>query len=292
MPTYDFKDVSGELDQGDHYSDLRNTVWYSDAVYDKFSEAEYARRHKLTREKMAKLNLDFIIVPRANNYRSMGQGLVWLTGHWDKRAYVNYVVFPMEGDPTVYLPMGGSHAGAFRLAASTSDMRLLPNGLFTAGFVERIKELGLEGGRIGLMNGLSEGRGAESIPANYYVYLQENLPKAKLVFVEKFFHELMFRHSEEEVAFMRKAGRLLDRALEAIVDRTAVGVTEAQLGATAVHAMLKGGGYPHFFTPPEVQPFPVDKCPAHTMGFADLCCLSLASRPGLPLYGLTAGLPG
>jgi hypothetical protein len=58
MPPYDFKDVSGELDQSEHYSDIRNTGWHSDAVYEKFSEAEYARRHKLTREKMAELNLD------------------------------------------------------------------------------------------------------------------------------------------------------------------------------------------------------------------------------------------
>ncbi len=245
MPTYDFKAVSEVLDKSDHYSNIRNTGWHSDAVYEKFSDAEFARRHKLTREKMAKLNLDCIIVPGGNNNRSMGQGLVWLTGHWDKRAYANYVVFPMDGDPTVYLPMGGSHAEAFRMAASVSDMRPPPDGLFAAGFVERIKELGLEEGRIGLMNGLSEGRGGESIPANYYVYLQEKLPKAELVFVDKFFHELMFRHSEEEIAFMRKAGALLDRALEAIADRAAVGVTEAQLAAAAVHAMMDGGGYPH-----------------------------------------------
>jgi Xaa-Pro dipeptidase len=245
MTTYDFKDVSGELDISDHYSDIRNTGWHSDAIYEKFSEAEYSRRHKLTREKMAKLGLDCIIVPGGNNYRSMGQGLVWLTGHWDKRAYANYVVFPMEGEPTVFVAMGGSHAEAFRVAASVADLRPPPDGLFAAGFVERIKELGLEKGRIGLMNGLSEGRGAESIPANYYVYLQEKLPNVEWVFVDKFFHELMFRHSKEEVAFMRKAGALLDRAQEAMVKRAAVGVTEAQLEAAAVHAMMDGGGYPH-----------------------------------------------
>ncbi len=245
MPTYDFQQVRGELDNSEHYSDIRNTGWHNDAVYEKFSEAEFARRYKLTREKMAKLGLDCVIVPGSNNYRSMGQGLVWLTGHWDKRAMANYVVFPMEGEPTVFVAMGGSHAEAFRVATSVSDVRPAPNRVFADGFTDRIKELGLEEGRIGILNGLAEGKGAESIPARAYLRLKENLPKAEFIFVDQFFHELMFLHSEEEVRFMRKAGALLDRAIEAMAARAAVGVTEAQLEASAVHAMMDGGGFPH-----------------------------------------------
>jgi Xaa-Pro aminopeptidase len=245
MSGYDFEEYREQLDQSQYYGDIRNTGWHDDAVYEKFSDAEYARRHKVTREKMAGLGLDCIIVPGGNNYRSMGQGLVWLTGHWDKRAMANYAIFPMEGDPTVIVGMGGSHAEAFRVAASVSDLRPPPGGNFAAAFVERFKELGLEESRIGIVSSASEGRTAESLPARYYLYLLENLPKAEFVFVDKFFHELLFRHSEEEVVFMRKAGALLDRAMQAMAERAAVGVTEAQLEAAAVHAMMDGGGYPH-----------------------------------------------
>jgi len=245
MPSYDFEQVRGQLDQPEYYGDIRNTGWHSDAVYEKFSDAEYARRHRLTREKMAKLGLECIIVPGGNNYRSMGQGLVWLTGHWDKRAMANYVIFPMDGDPTVFVAMGGSHAEAFRVAASVSVLRPPPEGNFAVGFVERIKELGLEESRIGIINGISEGRAAESMPARYYLHLKQNLPKTEFIFVDKFFHELLFRHSEEEIRFMRKAGALLDQAMGAMAERAAVGVTEAQLEATAAHAMMDGGGYPH-----------------------------------------------
>jgi Xaa-Pro dipeptidase len=75
--------------------------------------------------------------------------------------------------------------------------------------------------------------------------MKEELPKAELVLVEEFFHELMFRHSEEEIRFIRKAGALLDRALEAMAERAAIGVTEAQLAASVMHAIVDGGGYPH-----------------------------------------------
>lgn len=109
----------------------------------------------------------------------------------------------------------------------------------------RIKELGLEEGRIGLMSASSGGRAPEYLPVNYYFTIKEELPKAELLLVEKFFHELMFCHSEEEIRFIRKAGALLDRSLEAMAERSAAGVTEAQLAASAVHAMMDGGGYPH-----------------------------------------------
>jgi Xaa-Pro aminopeptidase len=245
MSGYDFEQYRHQLDQSQYFSDIRNTGWHNDAVYEKFSDVEYARRHKATREKMAKLGLDCLIVPGGNSYGSMGQGLVWLTGHWDKRAMANYAIFPMEGEPTVFVSMGGSHAEAFRVAVSVPDLRSAPGRNFAEGFIQRIKELGLESGRIGIVSGVAEGGSVESIPARYYLRLLEALPKAEFIFIDKFFHELFFRHSEEEVAFMRKAGALLDRAMEAMAGRAAVGVTEAQLEAAAVHAMMDGGGYPH-----------------------------------------------
>jgi Xaa-Pro dipeptidase len=245
MTGYDFQQVRGELDKREYYTDIRNTGWHSDAIYDKFSDEEFARRHRVTREKMEKLGLDCIVAPGGNNYRSMGQGLVWLTGHWDSRGFATYVVFPLDGEPTVFLSGGGSHAEAYRMAASVSDMRPPPKNDYGLGIVARIKELGLERGRIGLMSASSSGRAPEYLPANYYLTMKEELPGAELVFVPEFFHEMMFRHSEEEVRFIRKAGELLDRALEAMAERAAVGVTEAQLAASVVHAMMDGGGYPH-----------------------------------------------
>lgn len=245
MPGHDFQQVRDQLDKREFFGDVRNTGWHSDAVYEKFSQAEYQRRYELTRNSMAKRGLDCIIVPGGCNAMSMGNGLVWLTGHFDTRSLVHYVVFPLEGEPTLLYAMGGSHIEAVRQAVSVNDVRPVGQSRFGEAMAERIKELGFENGSIGLMNAISENFGAEYMPVNHYFGLKESLPNARLELVQEFFHELMYLHSEEEFNFIRKAGALCDRALEAMAERARPGVTEAQLAASAAKAIQDGGGIPH-----------------------------------------------
>jgi len=245
MAGFNFADVSHKLDQGKFFGDVRHTGWHSDAVYEKFSEAEYARRYKLTRDAMAKQGLDCIIVPGSIHAMSMGHGLVWLTGHLDVRTAAHYVVVPLEGEPTLFCSMGGSHVEAVRQAVSIADVRPGPGNKFGEIMAAHLKEIGMADKRIGLMNAMSERFGEEYMPANHYLALKQALPEAELVFVAKFFHELMYLHSEEEIRFIRKAGELCDRALEAMMERAKPGVTESQLAASAAKAMMDGGGLPH-----------------------------------------------
>lgn len=245
MQGHDFQEVRDQLDKREFYGDVRNTGWHNDAIYEKFSESEYQRRYELTRESMAKLGLDCIIVPGGCNAMSMGNGLVWLTGHFDTRSLVHYVIFPVEGEPTLLYAMGGSHIEAVRQAVSVKDVRPVMRSQFGEAMADRIKELGLENGKIGLMNAISENFGAEYMPVNHYFGLRDNLPGAKLELVPEFFHALMYLHSEEEFNFIRKAGALCDRALEAMAARARPGVTESQLAASAAKAIQDGGGIPH-----------------------------------------------
>ncbi|MCB0154287.1 MAG: aminopeptidase P family protein, partial [Anaerolineae bacterium] len=211
----------------------------------KFSEGEYARRHQLTRDAMAARNLDCIIVPGSIHAMSMGQGLVWLTGHLDVRTAAHYVVVPLEGEPTLFCSMGGSHVEAVRQVVSVEDVRPGPGNRFGEFIATHLKEIGLARKRVGLINAMSERFGEEYLPANHYLALKEALPEAELVFVPEFFHELMYRHSDEEISFIRKAGALCDRALEAIIENARPGMTESQLAGLAAKAMYDGGGIPH-----------------------------------------------
>lgn len=246
MQGHDFLKVRNQLDKREFYGDVRNTGWHSDAIYEKFSEGEYQRRYDLTRAAMTKMGLDCIIVPGGCSAMSMGNGLVWLTGHFDTRSLVHYVIFPMEGDPTLLYAMGGSHIEAVRQAVSVKDVRPVTRSHFGVAMADRIKELNLEKGKIGLMNAISENFGAEHMPVNHYFELKENLPEANLELIPEFFHELMYLHSEEEFEFIRKAGELCDQALRAMAERARPGVTESQLAASAAKAILDGGGIPHF----------------------------------------------
>jgi Xaa-Pro aminopeptidase len=106
--------------------------------------------------------------------------------------------------------------------------------------VERLRELKLERGRIGLME--IDPRHADYLPVNQYNVLRENLPEADIVFTQGFLHELLSIHSAEELDCIRKAGVLCLKAMEAMVERAKPGVKEYELRAAAGAAILEGGG--------------------------------------------------
>lgn len=231
-----------KLDQNQFFNSMRGTPYYHDAKYEQFSAAEYARRYAALRAKMREERLDCVIVPGGPNHWSFGGGMLWLTGHWEWHAVANYVVVPLLGEPTLIYSMGGTHCEAVRreTAAALSDVRSSRGGRFAEVMVERIRELGLEASRIGLLE--VDPRFGDHIPVNQYDVLTKSLPLAEWVFTKGWMHELLAVHSEEELDCIRVAGRLCTRAMEALVERARPGVTEYQLRAAAAHAMLEGGG--------------------------------------------------
>jgi Xaa-Pro aminopeptidase len=237
-----WEEVRTRLDQNAPFSNMHGTPYYRDAVYDQFSKQEYARRYQALRDKMAAHKLDCVIVPGGPSHWSFGGGMQWLTGHWEWHAVASYVVVPLHGEPTLIFSMGGTHAEACRreCANALSDVRHSRNGKYAEVMVERIKELKLERGRIGLVE--IDARHGDYLPVNQYNVLRHDLPDAELVFTKGFLHELLVIHSEEELRCVRKAGLLCERAMQAIVQRAKPGVAEYELRAAAGAAILEGGG--------------------------------------------------
>jgi Xaa-Pro dipeptidase len=152
------------------------------------------------------------------------------------------VLVPLEGEPTMIYSMGGTHAEAVRrqVEVAVKDVRHSRNGRYADIMVERIRELKLERGRIGLME--IDPRHGDYLPVNQFIVLQDNLPDAELVFTKGFLHDLVCIHSNEELDCVRKAGVLCQRAMEAMVARARPGVKEYELRAAAGAAILEGGG--------------------------------------------------
>jgi Xaa-Pro aminopeptidase len=138
--------------------------------------------------------------------------------------------------------MGGTHAEAVRrqVEVAVKDVRHSRNGRYADIMVERLRELKLERGRIGLME--IDPRHNDYMPVNQYNVLKHNLPEAELVFTSGFLHELLSIHSEEELDCIRKAGKLCEDAMNAMVARARPGVKEYELRAAAGAAILEGGG--------------------------------------------------
>jgi Xaa-Pro dipeptidase len=234
--------VRTKLDQALPFANMRDTPYYRDAVYEQFSKKEYDRRYAALRGKMREHKLDVVIVPGGPSHWSFGGGMLWLTGHWEWHALCCYVVVPLEGEPMLIYSMGGTHAEAVRrqVECVVQDVRHSRNGRYADIMVERIRELGLTRGRIGLME--IDPRHSDYLPVNQYNVLRENLPDAELVFTKGFLHELLSVHSAEELDCIRKAGKLCEDAMNAMVARAKPGVKEYELRAAAGAAILEGGG--------------------------------------------------
>jgi Xaa-Pro dipeptidase len=152
------------------------------------------------------------------------------------------VLVPVDGEPTMIYSMGGTHAEAVRrhVDVAVKDVRHSRNGQYAMVMAERLRELKLERGRIGLME--IDPRHADYLPVNQYNTLRKELPDAELVFTKGFLHDLVVIHSREELDCVRKAGVLCQRAMEAMIARAKPGVKEYELKAAAAAAIMDGGG--------------------------------------------------
>src|SRR3954449_5029895 len=190
--------LKSRLDENQPFNMMRDTPYYRDAVYEQFSGAEYARRYAAIRAKMRERKLDCVVVPGGPSHWSFGGGMLWLSGHWEWHALAAYVLVPLEGEPTLIYAMGGTHIEAVRreTAAAVSDVRSSRGGRYGEVMAERIRELGLEGGRIGLLE--IDPRHGDYLPVNQYEVLRHAFPDAEFVFTRGLMHELLSVHSEEE----------------------------------------------------------------------------------------------
>jgi Xaa-Pro dipeptidase len=234
--------VRTKLDQSLPFANMRETPYYRDCVWEQFSKQEYDRRYAALRAKMREAKLDAIIAPGGPSHWSFGGAMLWLTGHWEWHALAAYVLVPLDGEPTLIYSMGGTHAEAVRRQVDVvvKDVRHSRNGRYSDIMVERLRELKLERGRIGLME--VDPRHNDYMPVNQYEVLRHNLPDAELVFTKGLLHELLSIHSEEELECVRKAGSLCEDAMNAMVARAKPGMKEYELRAAAGAAILEGGG--------------------------------------------------
>jgi Xaa-Pro dipeptidase len=237
-----WEEVRGRLDQNGPFSNMFDTPLYRDAVWEQFSREEYARRYAALRAKMRAHDLDVVIVPGGPSHWSFGGGMTWLTGHWEWHAISSYVVVPLEAEPTLIFSMGGTHAEAVRrqVEPALADVRQSRGGRYAEVMVERIKELGIERPRIGLVE--IDPRHKDYMPVNQYNDLRDGLPGAEIVFTKSFIHELVVLKSAPELDCVRKAGQLCQRAMEAMVAAAKPGATESDLRGAAGAAIMQGGG--------------------------------------------------
>ena len=208
----------------------------------RFSLAERDRRWRLVRQLMAEEGLD-VIVTAVN------------TGHWDHfQANTRYLtgvggncgeaaaVFPLEGEVTaIAMAIPPIH---YWLAFQdwVTDVRNC-NRYFGRGIVERLRELNVDKGRIGVAGLYNISRAPEGVmPYGTMRAIEEAFPHATFVDATDLMERARYVKSPEEIDALAKAVELVEKAIDVMAQSARPGVRECEVYAAMIHAMVKEGG--------------------------------------------------
>jgi Xaa-Pro aminopeptidase len=154
----------------------------------------------------------------------------------------SYVVLPVEKDPSLFICFG-LHITNAKDCAAIEDVRVGGFDL-VPGVGERLKELGLENGNIGIVGPLPTWWN-QTIPMEHYSYLTSMFPKANFQTVTEWYENFRLIKSEEEINRMEKAGVLTDLAHEELFLATKVGSRHSDLRLIVDGVASRfGGRYP------------------------------------------------
>jgi Xaa-Pro aminopeptidase len=201
---------------------------------------ERDRRYKIVRAQMAKHGIDCLLLPANTGRWEQLQGdsryLTTIGGF----ATEVFTVFPRAGDVTAYI--FNRAAWWKQVQKWVSDVRDGRNR-WGQNAIERISELGLQKGTIGISGLAGLFRAPEGIiPYSSVKAIQDAFPQAKIVNATEMMQEIRAVKSAEEVSMLERSASIVEKTIEAMVENANPGVSEKELYGAMVHAMLANGG--------------------------------------------------
>ena len=195
---------------------------------------------QIVRAEMAKPGIDVLLLPANTGRWEQLQGdsryLTTIGGF----ATEVFTVFPREGDVTAYI---FNRAAWWKQAQKwVTDVRDGRNR-WGQNAIERITELGLQKGTIGISGFAGLFRAPEGIiPYSSVKAIQDAFPQAKIVNATEMMQEIRAVKSAEEVSMLERSAAIMEKTIEAMVENANPGVSEKELYGAMVHAMLANGG--------------------------------------------------
>ena len=211
----------------------------------KFSHVERERRWSRVRELMRRDQIDAIIAfPNQSHWDQFQADTRYLThigGHQTEVA----VVFPVSGEVTAFV-RGSNEIEWWRIAQDWVREIRSSRRSWGEPVIERMKELQLDRGRIGI-SGLS---GLLRAPEGTVVVgilekVRRAFPAARFDNATELLQEARAVKGAEEIAWIECAAEILDRVVAAILAKAKPGVMETEMVATIWHTIIANGGdYP------------------------------------------------
>lgn len=208
-----------------------------------FERAEYVQRMQAARAAAEKARLDAVLLfHQESMYYLSGYDQL---GYW---VYQTAILVP-DRDELVYVARR-TDADVIDGLPTVGDVRVwLDDSLNDPATmtVDVLGELGVLGAgrRIGV-----ELRSHALLPYYYRAVVEAVDGRAELVDASNLIADLRVRKSDAEIAYTRKAGRVVDAAYAAVGDMLRPGVTEAEVLASAMSGMFGAGGCVPAIVPP------------------------------------------
>jgi len=201
-----------------------------------FSEAEYARRLRLTREHMERVGLRCLLLfDPANTYYLAGQQSVNL---WDYQC----LVVPVDSDPFLVLwefELGRFLASSWLNRACSYRTHEDPVA-FTA---RALQEQGL------LKDGIGIELRSRYLPVRVYEQLREALPGIALKDGSGIVEAVRVVKSDEEIQVLRESASITSRAMSAALERVCEGALDQEIAAEAIRTLVSNGSEPACIDP-------------------------------------------
>lgn len=210
----------------------------SDYKYSEFTEEEYRRRWKLVKDFMARKDFNVLLVNGGNIFEPRGWfNMKWLSNYMGTLSTSSYLVIPAEGEPMISDSLNCAQRPDRR---ARSRVELVRGGDPVKLAIERVKELKLDHGKIGIVEAESE-----TFQLSDYNALTTGLPEVKFEFVTDEFEMFHLQKSPEEISAVEKAAGITDLAIQALKEKAKPGMKEHELFAIVSDAYLRAGAeYP------------------------------------------------
>src|ERR1051325_4122885 len=211
-------------------------------LYPRFSLAERDRRWQAVREKMADQNIDVIVTPQNTGHSMDFQANTRYLTHCGGGGDADIAaVFPLNADVTAIATTANPRWTATQ--DWTTDVREARRE-YGKIIVERLKELNVERGRIGI-TGLGEVEGTRT-PEGTIFYgtwkqIREAFPNARLVDATPILAEVRYVKSREEIDVLTKSMEIIELAMQAEIAAAKPGAKDWEVWAAAQYAMMRHG---------------------------------------------------
>ncbi len=210
--------------------------------YPRFSLAERDRRWKAVRAKMAEQNIDVIVTPQNTGHSMDFQANTRYLTHCGGGGDADIAaVFPLNGAVTAIAT--SANPRWTQTQEWTTDVREARRE-YGKVIVERLKELNVERGRIGI-TGLGEVEGTRTpegtILHGTWQRIRDAFPDAQLVDATPILTEVRYIKSPEEIAVLTKSMEIVELGFQAEIETARPGVRDWDVWAATQYALMRNG---------------------------------------------------